>query len=89
MKRFAFIFAAFYIIFLGGGTYYQQVFQVRVFHHIFITVTLALWLVLRLRSRDGLPRTPLNVPLYVAVTVWFASAAFSIDRRMAFENVWF
>jgi tetratricopeptide (TPR) repeat protein len=77
------------ILFLGGSAYYQLVFPVRVLHHIVITVFLAFWLVLRLRSGQGLPRTPLNYPVFAAVGVWVLSAALSADPRMAFENLWF
>lgn len=75
------------ILFLGGSAYYQLVFPVRVLHHIVITVFLAFWLVLRLRSGQGLPRTPLNYPVFAAVGVWVLSAALSADPRMAFENL--
>jgi hypothetical protein len=58
------------ILFLGGSAYYTLVFPVRVLHHIVITLVLALWLVLRLRSGQGLPHTPLNLPLFAAAGVW-------------------
>lgn len=77
------------ILFLGGSAYYQLVFPVRVLHHIVITVVLTVWLLLRLKNRQGLPQTPLNPPLYAACIVWILSAALSDDPRMAFENLWF
>ncbi len=61
----------------------------RAFQHIFATVILALWLILRLRKGRGLPITPLNVALYAGVIAWFVSAYLSLDARMALENLWF
>ncbi|MBI1257815.1 MAG: hypothetical protein GC204_10125 [Chloroflexi bacterium] len=61
----------------------------RVFQHLFATVILAVWLILRLRQRRGLPITPLNIALYIGVGLWFVSAVLSLDPRMALENLWF
>ena len=88
LKRYLFIFLATYYI-LIGGSYYYQVFAVRVFQHVFSTILLSVWLILRLYRRRGLPSTPLNPLLYIGVIVWFASAVFSLDPRMALENLWF
>ncbi len=74
---------------LFGGTYYSQIFGVRVFHHLVTTGLLSLWLIARLIRRRGLPPTPLNPLLYLGVIVWFASAIFSLDPRMGLENIWF
>lgn len=86
--RYAFIFLAAYFV-LFGGTYYYQVFGVRVFHHVFTSILLGAWLIVRLLRRRGLPPTPLNPTLYACVALWFVSAFFSIDQRMALENLWF
>lgn len=86
--RYGFILAATYFV-LVGGTYYYQIFAVRVFQHLFVTVVLSLWLILRLLRRRGLPPTPLNPLLYLCVIIWFASALLSLDPRMALENLWF
>ncbi|HVU13940.1 MAG TPA: O-antigen ligase family protein [Phototrophicaceae bacterium] len=88
LKRYLFIFIAAYFV-LFGGTYYYEIFAVRVFQHIFTTVVLAIWLILRLIKRRGLPLTPLNRLLYLGVIAWFISAIFSLDPRMALENLWF
>ena len=82
-----FIFIAVYFV-LFGGTYYSQMFGVRVFHHLFTTVLISLWLMLRLVRGRGLPSTPLNPLFALTVIVWFASAMLSLDPRMALENVW-
>ncbi len=74
---------------LFGGTYYYPVFGVRVFHHLFTGAILAIWLVVRLLRRRGLPPTPLNPLLYLGVFIWFVSALLSLDPRMALENLWF
>ncbi|MCC6803231.1 MAG: O-antigen ligase family protein, partial [Anaerolineae bacterium] len=85
--RYGFILAATYFA-LVGGTYYYQIFAVRAFQHLFVTVVLGAWLALRLARRRGLPPTPLNPLLYLGVVVWCASALVSLDPRMALENLW-
>lgn len=89
LRRILFILTAFYFVFIGGTAYYDLIPGVRFFHHAFVTLLLSLWLIGRIRSGQGLPRTPLDFPLYAAVVVWFASAVMSIYPRMALENLWF
>jgi O-antigen ligase len=88
LGRLAFILFAIYIVFIGGSAYYTLIFPVRIAHHIIITVVLGLWLLTRIR-RGGLPRTALDWPIAAGVVMWLISAVTSIDRRMAFENLWF
>jgi putative inorganic carbon (HCO3(-)) transporter len=88
-SRLIYLLLALYFTFIGGGTYYATIFPVRVAHHLIVTVLMALWLVGRIRKRQGLPVTPLNPPIYAAVIVWFISALFAVDVRMSLENVWF
>lgn len=87
--RLTFIFLAIYLVFLGGSAYYDLVLPIRLFHHLLITILLAVWLIISVRRGKGLPRTPLNLPIYAAIVVWIVSAAASIDPRMAFEHLWF
>lgn len=87
--RLALIFFAFYLTFLGGSAYYVLIFPLRIFHHALITIVLGIWLFRRIRSGNGLPKTPLNSPIYASVGVWFISAITSLDPRIAFENTWF
>jgi tetratricopeptide (TPR) repeat protein/O-antigen ligase len=89
MRRLLFILLAFYFVFLGGSSYYYQVFPLRFFHHGFVTVLLAWWLINRLRRGEGLPATPLNLPLVVLVVVWFISGLAGLDWRMSLEHNWF
>ncbi|MFW5748978.1 MAG: O-antigen ligase family protein [Chloroflexota bacterium] len=84
----SFIFLAFYLVFLGGSAYYTLIFPVRLLHHLLMTVLVCLWYGKKLRG-DGIPRTPLDAPLAAAVLIWVITAAFSVDARMAFENLWF
>ncbi len=88
-QRLGFVLLAFYLVFLGGSSYYNAIFPLRVFHHVIITVFLAFWLIGRIRRGWGLPKTPLNPGLYALIAVWLVSAAFSLDPRMSFEQVWF
>ncbi|GAB4509311.1 MAG: hypothetical protein OHK0046_04060 [Anaerolineae bacterium] len=87
-RRLLFLFVAFYFVFLGGSAYYNLVFPVRVFHHLFVTALLGIWFFRKFRG-DGLPNTPLNRPFYAAVIVWGISGLDSLDPRMAFEHLWF
>ncbi|HEX2907402.1 MAG TPA: hypothetical protein VHO69_11110, partial [Phototrophicaceae bacterium] len=88
IRRLTFILLAIYLVFLGGSAYYTLIFPIRVFHHLLLTGLLTLWLINRLRSRQGLPQTPLNAPIGAALVVWLISALASADPRMAFENLW-
>ncbi|MCA0456662.1 MAG: O-antigen ligase family protein [Chloroflexi bacterium] len=88
LGRIGFILFTIYLMFLGGSAYYSLVFPIRQLHHTLLTLVMAVWLIFQLR-RGGLPQTPLNWPIAAAVVVWFLSAFMSIDRRMAFENLWF
>jgi O-antigen ligase/cytochrome c-type biogenesis protein CcmH/NrfG len=89
LGRLAFIFLGIYLVFIGGSAYYTLIFPVRVFHHVLMTLLLAMWLFLRLRRGKGLPETPLNWPIFAAIAIWIITAITSIDPRMAFENLWF
>lgn len=86
-RRLIFILLAFYVVLLGGSAYYYQFFPFRVLHHAVMTIILAIWLAGRFRR--GLPRTPVNIFLYLVIAVWFVAAIVSIDPRSALENVWF
>ncbi len=88
LGRISLLLFAIYLVFIGGAAYYVNFFTIRVFHHALITTLLAWWLYRRIRRGDGLPTTPLNRPLYAAAMVWALSAIFSLDPRMAFENLW-
>lgn len=88
-RRLTFLFLAFYMIFIGGSAYYVFIFPLRLFHHAFITILLALWLANRIRTRSGLPSTSLNPFIYTAVALWMITSFASPDRRMALENTWF
>ncbi len=89
LSRLAFILLAIYFVFIGGSAYYDLIFPIRLFHHLLVTILLAVWLIGRIRRGAGFPKTPLNLPILGAVIVWIVTAAASIDPRMAFENLWF
>jgi tetratricopeptide (TPR) repeat protein len=86
-RRLVFLLLAFYLVLIGGGTYYYQFFGFRVLHHALASLIVIGWAASRLRS--GPPDTPLNLPIYAVVLVWFIGAVFSLDPRMALENLWF
>lgn len=88
-SRYLLLLLAIYFAFIGGSSRYVTVYQIRVFHHIIVTLVLGLWLIFRIRRNKGLPTTALNIPLFAVMGVWFISAITSIDPRMAFEHIWF
>ncbi|PJF25677.1 MAG: hypothetical protein CUN53_11575, partial [Phototrophicales bacterium] len=86
-RRLAFLLLAFYLVLIGGSAYYYQFFAFRVLHHAVMSLILIIWAAGRLRV--GLPASPLNLPIYAVVLVWVIGALFSLDPRMALENLWF
>lgn len=87
LQRYLFLALAIYFVFIGGSNYYNQIFAVRVFHHLLINGVMIVWLLARWRS--GLPRTPVNRWIYALVGVWFAAALVGLDPRVSLETVWF
>lgn len=87
--RYLILFFAIYFIFVGGSGRYGTLYQLRVVHHILVTGLLSLWLIYRIRRGQGIPSTPLNIPLFGLIGVWFVSALTSADPRMAIEHIWF
>lgn len=87
--RVLFLLAAFYLVLFGGSAYYYQIFAIRVVHHAVVTILLVGWLGWQVRGGRGLPQTPLNLLILVTIIVWFISATFSLDSRVAFESLWF
>lgn len=87
--RYLMLLLAIYFVFIGGSSRYITLYQVRVMHHIVVTGILGLWLIQRIRKHKGIPTTSINYPLYALIGVWFISATFSLDPRMALEHIWF
>ncbi len=88
LSRILFSLFAVYLVFLGGGAYYGFVLPVRIAHHVLMTGVFGIWLFMRVCRGQGLPHTPLNVPIVAAIVVWIVSALASIDPRMAWEHLW-
>lgn len=87
--RISLVFFAFYLTFIGGSSYYDLSFAIRVVHHLVITLILSLWLLKRLRSRQGLPSSGINGWLYAAIVIWIVTATLGIDPRVSLEHTWF
>ena len=77
---------ALFAAFLAGGPAYAESVPVRIAAHVGLSVLLAVWLILRIRRRQFLPVTPLNIPLSVGAAVIALAVAFSVDTRMAAEH---
>ncbi len=88
MTRFAYIFFAVYLVFVGS-TYYFNLFPVRVAHHVLFTAVALIWLLSRLRKRQGLPKTSLDLPIVLMILVWIISTVLSLDVRVSLETLWF
>ncbi len=87
-NRLLYIMVAFYLVFLGGASYYTLFFPIRVTHHILMTILLGGWLLHRWR-KNGLPSTPLNRMIFVTIGIWGLSAILSWYPRYSFEALWF
>ncbi len=87
-ERLLWVLFALYLTFLGGASYYNTIFAVRVFHHVVMSLVLALWL-WRCARVGGLPALPLNGALLILASYWGVNALLAVDPRMAFEHVWF
>jgi len=87
-QRLFWILFALYLIFLGGGAYYNLIFEVRVAHHAIMTVGIGLWAFQRIRKND-FPQTRLNIALVVLGIAWAVGIITANDSRMAFERTWF
>jgi len=78
-----------YFTFIGGTFYSQLNFFLRVANQIIATVILGVWLFGRLKQKEGLPRTLLDVGLALYVFVNFAGAIFGQSPRFSLEMLWF
>lgn len=87
LQRYGLILLSVYLVF--GSSYYNPFPAVRYAHHLLLTVLIVGWLGRRVLRGQGLPPAPLNAPLLATVAVWFLSVPFSLDPRMALENLWF
>lgn len=86
--RLLFVLLAFYFVFVGGSSYFYQVYPLRYLHHALVTVLLVGWLANRIRNGGGLPETPINWPLFGLAGVWFVSGLLGMDWRMSLEHIW-
>lgn len=82
------LFTVLYFVLIGGNTYYNAIFAVRVFHHIFIPMILGGWLWHQFRREGGVVKTGLEWPIAAMLSLYVIAAAFSLDPRMAMEHLW-
>lgn len=87
LQRYGFIFLAFYTIFIME-VYINNYPEIRWFSHILITILSLVWLGQRLKSKTGIPPSPLNLPLLLLLIIGFLTIPFSDDPRMALEHMW-
>jgi tetratricopeptide (TPR) repeat protein len=78
-----------YFTFIGGTFYSQLNFLLRVANQIIVTVILSLWLLAKLRRREGLSHTYLDLPLAVYLLVNLLSAGEGLSPRFSLETIWF
>ena len=87
LQRIGLIFLAVYLVFVVGG-YATAVPEIRWFNHIFLTVISCIWLAGRIWQKRNLPQSPLNPVIFAMLIVGFLAVPFSVDPRMALENMW-
>ena len=78
-----------YFTFIGGTFYSQLTFTLRVFNQIVVTLILAGWLLGRVRRKEGLPATRLDLALGLYLLVNIISAWLGLSPRLSFERLWF
>ena len=83
-----FFLAVLYCTFIGGTFYTDFLLPLRVFHHLLVGVALLGWLVYKLRRGEGLPRTPLDVPIIAWLAALFLTALLGIHPRFSLEKLW-
>ena len=83
-----FFLAVLYCTFIGGTFYTDFLLPLRVLHHLLVGAALLGWLVYRLRRGEGLPRTPLDVPLIAWLAALFLTALLGIHPRFSLEKLW-
>ncbi|MCS7260488.1 MAG: O-antigen ligase family protein [Anaerolineae bacterium] len=83
-----FFLAILYATFIGGTFYTDFWLSLRVFHHLAVGALLLGWLICRLRRGEGLPRTPLDVPILAYTVALFLTALVGIHPRFSLEQLW-
>lgn len=78
-----------YFTFIGGTFYSQLNFPLRVANQIIVTLLLGLWLLARLRRKDGLAATDLDWPIAAYLLVNLGSALRGVSPRHSLEAGWF
>ena len=78
-----------YFTFIGGTFYSQLNFLIRIFNQLLVTIVLGIWLVQRIRHRDGLPATMLDGVLAIWLAISLVSALLGQSLRFSVEEMWF
>ncbi len=78
-----------YFTFIGGTFYSQLNFPLRVASQIIVTLILGLWLLVKLRRKEGLPATDLDWPIAAYLLVNLVSALLGVSPRYSLETSWF
>jgi len=88
-KRGLGLFLAFsYLIVFGGSVYSQRLLSLRVLFHLLVTGWLGVWLIRRLRRRQGLPVTELDGPIALWLVAGLLTAFLGQSVRFSLERVW-
>ncbi len=78
-----------YFTFIGGTFYSQLNFSLRVLNQIVVTALLGIWLLAKLRKREGLPHTYLDLAMALYLVVNLVSAVWGQSPRFSLESIWF
>ncbi len=78
-----------YFTFIGGTFYSQINLFLRVINQLFVSSILGVWLFIKIRNREGLPATPLDLAVFLYLLVNFVSALAGQSARYSLEVLWF
>lgn len=78
-----------YFTFIGGTFYSQINVLLRVINQVIVTGLLSGWLFIKLRHREGIPSTPLDIAILLYLVVNFISAFLGQSPRYSLEVLWY
>ena len=78
-----------YFTFIGGTFYSQINVLLRVINQVLVTGLLGGWLFIKLRHREGVSSTPLDIAILLYLVVNFVSAFLGQSPRYSLEVLWY
>ena len=88
MQRLVLLFAIFYVFFIGGTAYTQNVPFLTFFFHVAASGVAINWLIGKIRRKSAWPQTALDLPLLIYVLVLIIATLTAIDPRVSAGQTW-